>query len=182
MGDDGDDGGLRRPPFAAAAGLGRRALREIGAHSPWVLASAAVLLLFGVGWLASILTAFRHDPGLAGRDRLLALFAPGSMQWALAIVLAVALLAAGRRFGEGSAGVLPLDEMLPSGLLLASVAVGASAAIDLLIELTNFGNGIDAALAGFIGYGAVLPLAAVSAWWAYRLHTRRPPTLPGSRR
>jgi hypothetical protein len=57
------------------------------------------------------------------------------------------------------------------GLCLMALAVGVSAAIDMLVELTNFGHGIDVAFAGLLAHAAALPLAAVAAWWAERLHT-----------
>ena len=38
--------------------------------------------------------------------------------------------------------------------------------IGILVELTNFGHGIDAAFAALIGYVAVLLVGAAATWWA----------------
>ena len=61
-------------------------------------------------------------------------------------------------------------------LFLAACAVGLSASIDLLIELTSFGGGIDAAFSALIGYAAVLPIAAATAWWALQETGKRSAT------
>jgi hypothetical protein len=113
-----------------------------------------------------MLEAFRHAPGLTGRDRALQFFAPGSLTWALLVVLAVALLSLGHRNNPTAARRADLGELLPVGLFLAACTVGLSASVDLLIELTRFGSGIDAAFSALIGYAAVLPIATATAWWA----------------
>jgi hypothetical protein len=140
-------------------------------RSPWVLAAGGVLLAFVVEWFSSALGAFRHAPGLTGQARVLLLFAPGSFEWAAAMVLGLALVAAGRRFDLGSAALDKLNEAVSIGLLLGSTAVGVSAAVGILVELASFGHGINAALSGLIGYLGVLPVAAAATWWAYRLHS-----------
>lgn len=146
-------------------------MRHLRGHSPWVLGAVAILVAFATVWFADLVLAFRHAPGITSQDRVLQFFAPGSIDWGVAILLAVCLVAAGRRFDLGTAARSTLHDALSLGLFLAAGVVGASAAIDLLVELTNFGHGIDAALSGLISYAAVLPLASVSAWWAHRLHT-----------
>jgi hypothetical protein len=60
-----------------------------------------------------------------------------------------------------------LQRILPMALIVSALAVGGSALIDVIVELTNFGNGISAAFTGLIGYLAVLPVAAVAAWWVH---------------
>jgi hypothetical protein len=57
---------------------------------------------------------------------------------------------------------------LPTGFLLAGAAVMVSAVVGILVELTNFGNGIDAAISQLIGYLAVFGIGAAATWWAYR--------------
>ncbi len=157
-------------PTAFKAGV-----RHLKGRSPWVLGAAAILVAFAASWFADVVLAFRHAPGATSQDRVLQFFAPGSIDWGVAILLAVCLLAAGRRFDLGTAASSVLNDALSLTLFLAAGAVGVSAAIDLLVELTNFGHGIDAALSGLVSYAAVLPLASVSAWWAHRLHTNVAP-------
>jgi hypothetical protein len=122
-------------------------------------------------WLASALLAFRHSPGMTSQERVMQFFAPGALDWGVAVLLGVALLAAGRRFDMRMAGPDGVRDAISLGLCLMALAVGVSAAIDVLVELTNFGHGLDAAFSGLLGHAAALPLAAVSAWWAERLHT-----------
>jgi hypothetical protein len=47
----------------------------------------------------------------------------------------------------------------------------AAAGFGVLVELTNFGHGIDAAVAGIIARLAVVPVAVAAGWWAW--HQRR---------
>jgi hypothetical protein len=140
------------------------------------MASGAILVAFVLDWFASIVAAFRHAHGFTGRARALQFFAPGSLTWAALVVLAVALLALGHRNDPPAARRADLGERLPIGLFLAACAVGLSASIDLLIELTSFGGGIDAAFSALIGYAAVLPIAAATAWWALQETGKRSAT------
>jgi multisubunit Na+/H+ antiporter MnhF subunit len=146
-------------------------MTELTRRSPWVLAAGSVLVGLVITWLASALLAFRHAPGTTSQERVIQFFAPGALDWGVAALLGVALLAAGRRFDMRMAGPDALRDAVSLGLCLMSLAIGVSAAIDVLVELTNFGHGIDAALSGLLVHGAALPLAAVAAWWAERLHT-----------
>lgn len=145
-------------------------VRDLKQRSPWVLASAAILLAFAATWLASILLAFRHDPFETGQERVLEFFTPGSIVWAVAVVLAVGLLAAGRRFDTAATAAVGFNEAMPTALLLAACVVAVSAAIDVLVELSNFGHGVDAALSGLLAYLAALPLGVAAAWWAHQMH------------
>jgi multisubunit Na+/H+ antiporter MnhF subunit len=146
-------------------------MTELTQRSPWVLAAGSVLVGLVITWLASALLAFRHAPGTTNQERVIQFFAPGALDWGVAALLGVALLAAGRRFDMRMAGPDALRDAVSLGLCLMSLAIGVSAAIDVLVELTNFGHGIDAALSGLLVHAAALPLAAVAAWWAERLHT-----------
>jgi hypothetical protein len=140
-------------------------------RSPWVLSAGAVLVALVLTWLASALLAFRHSPGITSQERVIQFFAPGALDWGVAVLLGVALLSAGRRFDMRMAGPDGLRDGVSLGLCLMALAIGVSAAIDVLVELTNFGHGIDVALAGLLAHAAALPLAAVAAWWAEHLHT-----------
>jgi hypothetical protein len=154
-----------------AGGHQRVTLANLKNGSPWVLGAASVPVALAAVWLSDILLTFRHAPRETAQDRLLSLFGVGSVAWAVAVLLAAALLAAGRRFELGAASPA-LRELATLGVLAASVAVAACAAVDVLVELGNFGHGIDAAFSGLIGYLAVLPLAVAAGWWAFRLRSR----------
>jgi hypothetical protein len=148
--------------------------------SAWMLASAAILLAFVVAWFAGILLSFRHDAALTARERVLEFFAPGSLAWAIAVLLALALFEVGKRADP----VPPADptepvsdatrrkkrfaELLPFGLFLAAAAVTVSAIVGVLVELTNFGNGIDQAFSSLIGYLALVLLGGAATWLAFR--------------
>ncbi len=153
------------------AGAGRKVARAAEQHlrdeSPWVLGSAALLVALAAYWVDSILMAFQHAPGVTGQDRVLDLLAPGSFVWGAGILLAVALHAAGRHFEIAPAEPWPLRRHLPDVLLAAAAASATAAALDVLVELANFGHGIDRALAGLVGYLGVIALAGAAAWWAH---------------
>lgn len=149
-------------------------LAQVRAESPWMLASASVLIALGAYWVSSLVAAFEHGHHLTAQDRALRVFAPGSVVWVLGAVLAVALYAAGRRFEVPPARSGPIRSTLAMALVLAGVAAVASAAMSLLVELANFGNGLATALAGLIGYAGTLVLAAAVAYWANREHEASP--------
>jgi len=131
-----------------------------------MLAAGGILLVFAADWFASILYAFQHDRGLTGQTRVLTFFGPGTITWAIAVALGVALVAAGRRFELAASAPGWLNDRVPAGLFVAACVVGISAAINVLVEFANFGHGIDRAIVGLIQYGAVIPLAAATALWA----------------
>lgn len=159
-GGAGSVGGARRK-------IARAAEQHLRDESPWVLGSGALLVALAAYWGDSILIAFQHAPGMTGQDRVLNLLAPGSFIWGAGILLAVALHAAGRHFEIAPAEPGPLRRYLPDALLAAGVASATSAALDVLVELANFGHGIDRALAGLLGYLGVVGLAGAAAWWAH---------------
>lgn len=149
----------------------RISIADLKNGSLWVLGAGSVPVALAAAWLSDILITFRHDPSETAQARLLSLFGVGTITWAIAVLLGAALLAAGRRFELGAAPPA-LREMATLGVLAASAAVAACAAIDVLVELGNFGHGIDSAFSGLIGYLAVLPVAAAAGWWAFRLRSR----------
>ncbi|HVA73107.1 MAG TPA: hypothetical protein VNF71_00900 [Acidimicrobiales bacterium] len=163
-----DSGLATRLPMAGATWQSAAAhLRE---ESPWMLASAGVLVALAAYWVASVVAAFEHGHHLTAQERVLRIFAPGSFVWVLGAIVAVALFSAGRRFELPPARLGPLRAPLAMALVLAGSAAVASAAMSAVVELANFGHGILAALAALLGYLGTLVLAAAAAWWANREH------------
>ena len=154
------EGGRRK----VARGVEERLKEE----SPWMLGSAALLVALAAYWMGSFLMAFEHGSGLTGQDRVLRVLVPGSFIWAAGALLAVALHAAGLKFELAPAEPSPLRTRLPRLLLIATLVSAVAAALDVLVELADFGHGIDRALAGLVGYAGVMVLSSGAAWWAYR--------------
>ena len=73
-------------------------------------------------------------------------FEPGALIWAVSILVGLALFAVGRHVDPVANQKSPLVSWLPTGFLLAGAAVMISAVVGVLVELTNFGNGIDSAI------------------------------------
>jgi multisubunit Na+/H+ antiporter MnhF subunit len=163
--------GRHRSPVSGGTTALKAGVSDLTHRSPWVLGAGAVLVALVLTWLASAVLAFRHAPGTTSQERVIQFFAPGALDWGVAVLLGVALVAAGRRFDMRMAGPDALRDAVSLGLCLMALVVGVSAAIDVLVELTNFGHGIDVAFSGLLAHAAALPLAAVAAWWAERLHT-----------
>lgn len=163
------DGGLATHSPLASGGW-QAALGEVRAESPWMLASAGVLVALGAYWLASVITAFEHGHHLTAQERVLRVFAPGSFAWVIGAVLAVALFSAGRRFEVPPARPGPLRAALATGLVLAGAVAVASAAMSAVVELANFGHGILPTFAALLGYLGTLVLASALAWWANQEH------------
>jgi hypothetical protein len=143
---------------------------QVRAESPWMLASAGVLVALAAYWIASIARAFQHGHHITAQERALRVFVPGSLIWVLGAILAVALYAAGRRFEVPPARSGPLRSTLAMALVLSSAAAVASSAMSFIVELANFGNGIATTVAGLIGYAGTLVLAGALAFWANREH------------
>ena len=157
-----------RVALAAGTAAAKSAFKEVKAHSPWVLASATIVIAFVVDWFAGIVLSFRHAPGLSGRARILQFFSPGTLAWAIAVLVGLALWVIGRRFDPVPPPKSRLSELIPVGLFLAAAVVAVSALIGVLVELSDFGNGIDAAFSGLIGYLSVFGIAAAAVWWAFK--------------
>jgi hypothetical protein len=167
--------GAHRLPWASGVATAKSVLGRAKDHSPWVLTPAVILVAFAVAWFAGILLSFRHAPGLSGRERVQQFFEPASFSWAVAVLVALVLWVLGRRLDPPPAHKSRVGDLLPAGLFLAAAAVVVSAAIDALVELTAFGNGIDAAFSGLISYLAVLGIGAATAWWAFKEITKPSP-------
>ena len=146
------------------------AARHLRVESPWMLASAGLLVLLGAYWAGSIVSAFQHGHHITAQTRVLRVLAPGSFAWVLGAAVAVALYSAGRRFEVPTPRPGPLRAPLAMGLVLAGAAAVASSALSLIVELTNFGHGISGALAGLIAYAGSLVVAGAVAWWTNLEH------------
>lgn len=138
--------------------------------TPWVVGAAAILVSLAIYWFGSIISAFAS--GLSFRERISGGFfggegflGPGSYTWALAILLAVALLVLGSSNEEKRSAVVGLLNQL---LLLASGLIAAAAAVNAIVWLTDLGSSTDAALASFVQYLAAIPIAGAAALWAWR--------------
>jgi hypothetical protein len=149
-------------------------MKEVRAHSPWVLGSAAILAAFAVAWFAGVLLSFRHARAITGRTRILQFFEPASVTWAVAILVALTLFALGRRFDPTPLRKSRVLEFLPVGLFLAGAAVVVSSVVGVLVEISNFGNGIDTSFAGLIEYLAIFGIGAAATWWAFKEIAKHP--------
>jgi hypothetical protein len=137
--------------------------------SPWVLGAAGIVVAIAVAWLSDLVRTFQHAPGTSAQARVLTLFGIGQVLWAVALLLGASLLAAGRRFEIGTPDASPLRHLTNLGVFGASVVVGVFAVLSVLVELANFGHGINQAFSGLIGYLAVIPIAGAAAWWSHNL-------------
>jgi hypothetical protein len=145
------------------------------AKTPWVVGAAAILAGLILYWAGSLISAFQHDAGYDARQRLIHILGPGNVDWAVAILLAVALLVLG---SAGEAKQTPLATFLYQLLLLAAALVTVAAAINAVIDLTYIGSSFDSALYGFLEYLAAVPIAGAAALWAWRAN---PVALPGQK-
>jgi hypothetical protein len=150
--------------------------KHVSGESPWILGSTGLLVALAGYWIAGVLLAVQHAPGMTGQERVLHLLAPGDFAWAAGAILALALHSAGRRFELAPSNPSAFREKLPALLLTACLASALCAVLDAVVELANLGHGIDRALAGLVAYLAVSVLAGLAAWWAHREfeHTRPP--------
>lgn len=147
------------------------------------------MVSFAVTWLSDIINTFQHFPGLPARGRVLRFFAVGDLSWALALLLAVFLLAAGTRlFAPTPPSLVPRLKLVSYVLAGAAALVVVSAVVVLIVDLSLAGQhlfpqeelahvslglpaGIDQAFVGALAELAVLPIAGAAAWWAYRFAT-----------
>ncbi|MDQ2726535.1 MAG: hypothetical protein M3Y91_01410 [Actinomycetota bacterium] len=148
---------------------------------------------FAITWLSDIIDAFQHFPGLPAQGRILRFFAVGDLSWALALLLAVLLLAAGTRlFAPPSPSLAPRVKLVSYLIAGAAAAVFVSAVILLITDLGSAGQhlfpqeelahvslglpaGINQAFVGAVAELAVLPLAGAAGWWAYRFAAGKEP-------
>jgi hypothetical protein len=141
--------------------------------TPWVLCTIAVLVGLALSWFGSIISAFRHDQGLSARDRFVALLGNGNFDWALAVLLAVALLALASSEADRRS---PLTALVYQVAFLASAAVAAATALAAIVQLTTVGQYPDSAISGFLTSLAACPIAAAAALWAWRSRPSGPPS------
>jgi hypothetical protein len=150
-------------------------LKELTSAPP-VAGAAAILLGLALFWLGAIINSFQHFPGLSARARLVRFFEPGEIQWALALVVAVGLLALARRerseHGGGSAKTATMTTTLLMVAFYASAAVAAAAAINVVVELTFLGDSPDLAGSAVFQALAAIPIAGAAGWWAMSLEPK----------
>jgi hypothetical protein len=161
------------------AGHARRAAPNLVTDSLFLIAAASVLVAYAFGWLYALLIAVRHQPGLTGQQRALDLFSIGSVDWSAIVLLGAGLVAVGRRLELGRSDQPPevvVTGLILTGLLVAAALTVAAALCGVLVELTNFGHGIDAAFSGLIARLAAIPMAAAAGWWVWHQREElRPP-------
>ena len=145
------------------------------AHTPWVVGAAAIVVGLVLYWAGSIVSAFQHDAGYDARQRIIHLLGPGNVEWAIFVLLAVALLVLG---SSGEAKRAPLATFLYQLLLLAAALITVASGINAIIDLTYIGSSFDAALYGFLETLAGVPIAGAAALWAWRAN---PVALPGQK-
>ncbi len=152
---------------------------------------AAIVVAFAVTWLSDIISSFQHFPGLPARGRILRFFAVGDLNWALALLLAVLLLAVGTRmFVPPGPSLAPRVKVASYLIAGAAAVVVLSAVILLIVDLSSAGQhlfpqeelahvslglpaGINQAFVAALGELAVLPIAGAAGWWAYRFAAER---------
>jgi hypothetical protein len=149
---------------------------EALSKTPWVLGAAAILAGLVLFWLSSIISAFQHDAGYDFRERVIHLLGPANAAWAVAVLLAVALLVLGNTTEDKRPAVVGFVNQL---LLLAAALITVAAVINAIIEITYLGDSFDLALTGFLGYLAAVPISAAAALWAWRAN---PSGLPWSKK
>jgi len=145
------------------------------ARTPWVVGAAAILVGLVLDWAGSIISAFQHNAGYDARQRIVHLLGPGDVEWAVIVLLGVALVVLG---SPGEAKRAPLVNFLYQLFLLAAALITVASAINAVIEVTYIGSSLDVALYSFLGYLAGVPIAGAAAFWAWR---ENPVALPGQK-
>lgn len=135
-----------------------------------LIGAAAILVAYAFTWLEALILAVRHQPGLTAQQRLLDLFGPGSIEWGVVLLLALGLVSLAGHPEPDRPG--RLRDGVGLGLLAATGAVLSAAGLGLLVELANFGNGIDAAFAGIVARLGALAVAGAAFWWAWQAQRR----------
>lgn len=160
----------------AADDLDRALWRYIPGESVWVLAAVAILVTYALAWVDAFLAALRHVAvPIPGQDRALALFAPGSIGYAGLLLLAVLVIDVGRFFGRRSS----MERAALTSLAVASAVLVLAALARIIIELTYFGHGIDAALSGIVHDLVAVAIAVAAAIGAWRSRPHIPAELLG---
>jgi len=145
------------------------------AKTPWVVGEAAILIGLVLYWAGSIVSAFQHNVGYDARERIQHLLGPGDADWAVIVLLAVALLVLG---SLEEAKRTPLANFLYQLLLLAAALITVASVINAVIDLTYIGSSFDVSIYGFLEYLAGAPIAGAAALWAWRAN---PVALPGQK-
>jgi len=148
---------------------------EALAKTPWVLGAAAILIGLVLYWAGSIISAFEHNVGYDARQRIVHLLGPGNAAWAVAVLLAVALLVLG---SAAEAKRATMANFLYQLLLLAAALITVASVINAVIYLTYIGSSFDVAIYDFLEFLAGAPIAGAAALWAWRAN---PIALPGQK-
>jgi predicted neutral ceramidase superfamily lipid hydrolase len=138
---------------------------EALSKTPWVLGSASILVGLVLYWVASIISAFQHNAGYDFRQRLLHILGPGDVEWAVAVLFAVALLVLASTSEDKRTSMVGF---LYQMLLVAAALITLAAVINAIIEITYLGDSFDLALSGFFMFLAALPISAAAGLWAWR--------------
>ena len=153
------------PPVPSSRRPGLRVDMAALSAAPWLAGAGAILAALVLYWIGALISALQHFPGLGVRGRVLRLLQPGDVEWALALLLGVGLLVlASREPRPGRRS--PTLEVLLSASFVAACAVGVAAVVELVIEVSRFGNTIDAAATAVFQLLAAIVIAAAAALWA----------------
>jgi hypothetical protein len=104
------------------------------------------------------------------------LLGPANAAWAVAVLLAVALLVLGSTSEDKRSAVVGFVNQL---LLLTAALITVAAVINAIIEITYIGDSFDLALSGFLEYLAAVPISAAAGLWAW---SASPGGLPWSKK
>ena len=167
-GPGGSQGRDWRAQMRTVTSRARGAAPHLVDDSLYLIGAGAILVAYSLGWVDAVLSAVRHQPDLSAQSRLITLFSVGSIGWAVALLLGSALVAVGRRLDMSASP--QTAELILTGLLIAAALTVIAAAVAVLVDLTNFGHGIDAAFSDIVARLAAIPVAGAAGWWAW--HTR----------
>jgi hypothetical protein len=147
---------------------------EALSKTPWVVGAAAILIGLVLYWAGSIISAFQHNAGYDARQRIIHLLGPGDAEWAVIVLLAIALLV----LGSSGAARAALTNFLYQLLLVAAALITVASVINAVIDLTYIGSSFDVSIYGFLEYLAGAPIAGAAVLWAWRAN---PIALPGQK-
>lgn len=140
-------------------------LRSLRSEPVWLLGAAGILVAYAAAWLGAVLTAVGHQPGLSGQDRVLELIGPGSVEWAVILLVGLGLTAGARHVAaDRTSG--PLRHLVVTTMLVATAAVAGAALLGAVVELADFGHGVDRAFTGIVDRLGALAVAGPALWWA----------------
>ena len=152
------------------------------------ITAAFVLTVLGdlSGMLQKRSTVFQNENGgfvaqvigikgnyLTGRDRILQLFNFGSVEWAIALLVATVLLLLGPRL-LGKLGPEAAPGPLAKVLAGSSALVALGALVDVVVYFSYFGRSISLGGRGVLVSLAAVVIAGATAWWAFSAGRSKP--------